>query len=69
MIAEIRRIGAALGLSDGGLLQLARDIAHDGALLTVAHLRRQHQEQLLAFLREIAVAEAAERERFDRVLV
>lgn len=68
MIAEIRRIGAALGVSEKGLRKIARDIAHDGTLLSLQHMRREHQEEMLGFLKQIAAKQYVEHEMFDRML-
>ncbi len=69
MLAEIRRIGVALGIPEGGLLKVARDIAQNGTLLSLAHLRRQDQERMLDFLRLVEETEMRTREQtFDRMV-
>ncbi len=50
MLARIQTLAACLGLGQGPLLKLARDIAEDGALISLAHMRGKHQERLLTFL-------------------
>ena len=58
MLQGIEQLRVALGLSEGGLLKLAREIAHDGALLSVRHMRASHKADLLAFLEKAAAHEA-----------
>lgn len=58
MHERIFQLADQLGLSDGQVLKLARDISHDGALVSVAHLRKQHLEELCAFLEKAAQYEA-----------
>jgi hypothetical protein len=59
MFARIQNLAKELGLSEGSLLKLARDIAHDGALVSVRHLRKADQEALLAFLEKVTYADKA----------
>ncbi len=51
LLAEIRRIGVALEIGEGGLLKIGRDISQYGRLLSLNHMRRQDQEKMLDFLR------------------
>ena len=42
-----------LGLSDGELMALAREVAHNAALYTLAHLTKAQCAELIARLEEI----------------
>ncbi len=70
MLADIRKLGAALMLGEGGLLKIARDIAGDGALLSLNHMRQEHQEEMLDFLKRAVFAEhrQASKEVFDKMV-
>jgi hypothetical protein len=59
VIVRIQTLRAELGLSEGELLKLARQVCEDGALLSVAHLR-QHQKFQLTVTLEQMLTEAAE---------
>ncbi len=50
MVNDLKELANALGLSDGGLLKLAREISHDGALVSVKHMRAADQKELQVFL-------------------
>lgn len=39
MFDQIRNLAQELGIRDGGLVKLARDVAHDGALLDLEYMR------------------------------
>lgn len=58
MFTEIYNLAKALGLSEGHLLKISRDISHDGALLSVRHMRREHLQELKGFLENVAKEEA-----------
>lgn len=50
MIRELLELANALGVSEGGLLKLAREISHDGALVSIAHMRSLDRKILHDFL-------------------
>jgi len=52
MLHEIRELANELGLSDGGLLKLAKEIAQDGVLVSVGHMRAADQALLRDFLQK-----------------
>lgn len=50
MYERIRELAQELGIRDGGLVKLARDISNDGTLLDLEYMRKEHAQELLAFL-------------------
>jgi hypothetical protein len=60
MFDQIRDVAGSLGIRDGQLVKLARDIAHDGALLDLEYMREADALELLAFLRKARLYEARE---------
>ncbi len=66
MLTDIRRIGRSLEVSEGGLLKIGRDISENGALVSLSHLTRGQQRNMLEFLRQIASAQYQAREGMDR---
>lgn len=63
MVRQLQELAKELGVNDGGLLKLGREISHDGALLSIAHMRKMDQIILRDFLTR------ALQHRPERVLV
>lgn len=56
MFNRIRELANILGIRDGGLVKLARDIAHDGALLDLEYMNQADAQELLTFLEGAAAS-------------
>lgn len=52
MLEEILSLAKELEIGDGGLLKLARDIAHNGRLRTIDRLTTEERAELLTFLQK-----------------
>jgi hypothetical protein len=57
MITKIRRLQHALRMGDGELLRLAREIAHDGALIQLRNLTSAQRFELESFLLALLASE------------
>lgn len=53
MHERIRELAQELGIRDGGLVKLARDISHDDGLLDLEYMRQADAQELLRFLEKM----------------
>jgi hypothetical protein len=57
MLEQIRDLAQSLGIRDGGLVKLARDIAQDANLRDLEYMRAADRQELLLFLEAAMAAE------------
>ncbi len=54
MFRDIVPLAKELGISEGELLKLAREISHDGSLVSIRHMRKRDLEEMVDVLISIA---------------